>query len=259
MNFFRNSKHSCVIFLLWAFSANAQLVELSFDKGSCSGFIGKFTKNSQHAYLFTAGHCVPGLTDRANPNQILSHLKIEKPQKFIARSANSGKIGFVNATGLILATFQRIDLAIYSLKESAIELELAGLEPFIIQTSPVGEGNPVRVFNPLIGEEASCFVDAHPFTLSFQNWQWSATARLSSQCKLGPGWSGAPVVDVQSGMVLGILSGGNDSGDCFDYCEIDKDGNRAAFKNRSYFSALSFLNRCLNWNGQVVVEPICLP
>jgi len=248
-----------VVFFLWTFGVNAQLVELSFDNGFCSGFIAKLTNKSQKAYLFTAGHCIPGLGDKTNSNKIITNIKMEKLQKFIARAVSSGKHGFVNATELVLATFQRVDLAIYSLKESVTELENAGLPPFLIHTGEAHIGTPIKVFNPLIGEDASCFIDAHPFRLAFQEWLWFATVRLSSQCKLGPGWSGAPVVDVSSGMILGILSGGNDSGDCADYCEIDKAGDRIAFKNRSYYSTLSFLNRCLNQNGQIAVEPTCLP
>lgn len=260
MIFSRLLKKRCIfVFFSLALSANAQVVELFFERGSCSGFVGKFAKDSQKAYLFTAGHCVPGLGDRAESDKIISRLNFEKPQKFIVRSAATGKAGFITSQDIIFATFQRIDIGIYSLKESVVELEQSGFPPFLIQTADVSVGAQVRVINPLIGEVASCLVESRPFMLSFQDWHWPAAARLSSQCRLGPGWSGAPVLDTSSGVILGILSGGNDSGNCSDYCEVDEDKNRFAFKNRSYFSVFSFIKPCLGQNGHIVAQSICLP
>jgi len=200
--------------------------------------------SSRVAYVITAGHCVPGIID-VNQNQLPNY------KKMIIRKidANYSKPVFIQITGVLFASFQNVDLSVITIKESTDDLIKLGITPLEVQLAEPQVQNSVVIYNSLTGEQSECIIEKHVDYLDYKTWTSRWSTRLSSECKLAPGWSGAPVIDEKTKAVVGIVSGGNDSGTCDDYCERTQMGERLALKNRSYISNLSFLKSCVLENG----------
>jgi hypothetical protein len=236
--------------------AQAQTVEIYLDMSSCSGFLGKLTNNSNVAYVFAAGHCIPEIYDSEKPSKVLLNSKFEKPKKVIVRpiGQDASDAKTVSTTGVLFASLQGIDLAILPIKESVADLNRMNLSPLSVQLAIAALQTPVFIVNAITGEKAECSIENKPFSVSYKAWTSKWAYGLSPECKLGPGWSGAPIINQTNGSVVGVVSGGNDSGTCDDYCESDQSGQQTAIKNRAYFSVLSSLKACTAEDGTIHPE-----
>jgi hypothetical protein len=240
--------------VLWGLSAKAQFVTVTNALSYCSGFLAKTTPAAKDIYVFTAGHCVPSVKPLNDPNHVVIHKALVSPKTMAAVDEASGETATLHATEILYGTYQGADFAIFSLAEKEQDLLAAGLAPLILNSVKPAEGTAVRVLNSKTLEMQSCVVEKNLFSLVYKTSTWRWSSRLSENCKLAPGWSGAAVVDSAGGRVLGLIGGGNDKGDCTDYCQVDASGAQLALLGRAYFTRLEFLRSCLDRNGAVVPE-----
>ncbi len=239
--------------------AFSQTAEIYLDTNSCSGSVVKMNKESRIVYLITAGHCIPGIMNESkNQMQLNTHFK--NPKKIIVRttSPNESKTVFIHATGVLFATFHHVDLAIIKIEESVAELIKLGIVPLEAELEEPKEQQSLVLLNSLTGEQSKCQIEKRVDYLDYKKSTSNWSSRLSAECKLAPGWSGAPVIYENSGKIIGIVTGGNDSGSCDDYCERTQFGEPLALKNRSYISNLSFLRSCVLGNGELSLKCLLL-
>lgn len=229
---------------------HAQTVEVMIDGEACSGFIGKLSMRSQKAYVFTAGHCLPGILDAHFPKKIVVQTPIVPTKKFLVRNLKeASQISSVEVSQIVFASFDKYDVAVLDVVESVRELEARGVSPILIEVGLVHLNTKIEIVNPLRLETKSCSVENHVPKLTYQFWSWLQVSRLSKECELTHGWSGAVVFNRQTGSAVGIVSGGNESGSCDDYCEVGTNDEKLAIKDRSYFNRLTFLAPCTDRNG----------
>ncbi len=229
---------------------SAQTVEFMVDGEACSGFVGKLSANSQKAYVFTAGHCLPGLLDTHFPAKNIIQTPIVPAKNFLVRHLKDlSQTSWVKVSNIVFASFGKFDVAVLDSVESVQNLEARGVVPILVDFDQIDIGTPVQILNPLKQEKRICLIESHVPKLHYQFWSWQYTSRLSKECKLTHGWSGAVVLNQITGTATGVVSGGNETGNCDDYCEFEMNGASRAFKNQSYVTRLTFLKPCTAQSG----------
>lgn len=246
----------CYTFVLFGTTtAFAQAVEINISGEGCSGFVAQLTKQSPKAYIFTAGHCIPGLVDTHEIAKVYIKTPISTSNSFfVYKLAEPNSILPIRVTKILFATFQKLDVAVLEISEDVVSLKSKGIIPLLIDRNKPAYPISVFLINSLKKEVANCSAEEQIFSLTYQFWNWSSMSRLSEECLLERGWSGAPVIEKTSGKVIGILSGGNETGTCDDYCEINNRGDKQSLKNRSYFTRMDFLSSCVNAVGEIDIN-----
>lgn len=236
-----------------------QTVEFAVNDIKCSGFIARLSSNSQTAYLVTAGHCLPGLMDEHEPDRKLQNIPFPQTgfSVHILDRPKDANPAIVKSQRIVLASIQNVDVAILKLDESVSQLDRQGIRPLLIGVSVSREQGSVSIQNAITDEHVDCEIENSSAKPMIRKWRLTAAARLGKACRLGPGWSGAPVLGAD-GDVIGIISGGNDTGTSDDFHEFDDEGKNLIFKNQGYFSYLSFLSKCTDNQGTIHPEKCIL-
>lgn len=227
----------------------AQQVKVMNALSVCQGFLARMNATSETVYLFTAGHCVPGIKSLDDPHRLVIKKNFPKP-----RDAYVYGFGEIKTDQIIYGSYQPLDIAILRLSLTASDLIQKNLTPYLVTSTQSPVSSPVTVHNLTTAESTSCRIEHYPYQLIFEQYVWSWTGRLGPECKITHGWSGSAVINDSNGEISGLISGGNETGDCTDFCEIEKDGSSSAFFNQVYFSRLEFLRQCTTSEGLIVPE-----
>jgi hypothetical protein len=95
----------------------------------------------------------------------------------------------------------------------------------------------------------NCSINGFVPTLREDAWTFHDSIRYSSGCNTTHGTSGSPIVDLNSGKVVGINNTGNDNGQMCTLnnpCEVDADGTTHAYQGQSYGQQVYWFTTCLN-------------
>ena len=231
--------------------ARAQQAHIVYALSHCEGFLARMNPQAETVYFFTAGHCLPSVKVFDNPNNFVTQKDITPSKEIKVYGASN-----VQAVQILTGHYQTADFAVLKIKQTASDLKKEGIIPYLIAQQPARLGTAVSVINMDLNETNHCDVEHYPFQLTFNESVWAWSARLSSSCQLTHGWSGAGVLDSSTQKIYGLIGGGNETGDCTDYCQVERDGSRGGFKSQVYFTRLDFLHQATDSQG--VIFPMLL-
>lgn len=238
-----------MIFSLLTHPAKAQQVKVMNALSVCQGFLARMNPTSETVYLFSAGHCVPGIKSFDDPHHIVIKKDLPKPKEFSVYG-----FGKIITDQIIYGAYQPLDFAILRIHETASDLIKKGITPYVVTSARYPAPTLVTVYNLHVGESTSCNVEGYPYLLTYQEYTWTLPGRLGPECKITHGWSGSAVINNVNHEILGLISGGNETGDCTDFCEVTEDGKTSAYLNQTYFSRLDVLHACTNSAGVIIPE-----
>jgi V8-like Glu-specific endopeptidase len=269
----------CVVFSLIA-SASAyafplpkhQLVERDFQNNifattydfegivglsNCSGSLVQLenSKDSDHAMVFTNGHCLElGFPE---PGEVVTHKPSKRSMNLLTSQAQVA--GKVTAEEIVFSTMTRTDLTIYRLKETYAEIKQKfNIRPLILAANHPESGSAIEVISGYWRKGYSCAIEAFIPQLKEGDWTFTDSMRYSRPgCETIGGTSGSPIVLAGSRNMIGINNTGNEDGEnCTmnNPCEIDANGKVTAVLGYSYGQETFWVYSCLNQNNEIDLQ-----
>lgn len=150
----------------------------------------------------------------------------------------------VESDEIIYGTMTDADLVLLRLVETYDQIERrTGVKPFLIsQDAEFPTGLDVRIPSSLFQDDRECRVDTAVERLKEHRWLWGPVLRLrlSPDCDIPHGLSGAPVLRVDTNEVIGVVGTGSDANaapcELNNPCEIGKDGSTIAAKAKQGYA-----------------------
>ncbi len=214
----------------------------------CSGSIIRFkgAPKTNKAIVMTNGHCLPV----TSPKQVI----VNKPTKLGA------SVGFFDGKAalhrlplskVIYATMKDTDVTFYEGTLSYAEIEdQFKTEAFTLDDSIVRLGTAITIVSGYWETSTSCEAEAIAPVLREDAYTWRNSIRYSSKCMTKGGFSGSPVIEVNTRTIVGIHNTGNNGKlDCSDMnpCEQDESGTVIFdVPNRRYAQQVHQFYDCLN-------------
>jgi V8-like Glu-specific endopeptidase len=231
-------------FLFLFFSAFSQQIENlnGMVSMNCSGVVVRLGRtNEQKAIILTNGHCIKFM----NPGSFKVDGNYNRPIKIFG---SNGHITF-NKAKVIYATMTKSDFAILRLKVTYKELLDKGIQIFEISKLRPQMDEKVLAISGYWKESQTCFVDYVVHKLKEQNYTFHNAIALKKPCRIKGGWSGSPIISVESGEIIGIINTYNNGPSKCNYnnpCEINENGVKRAVRLKTYAQQISLVWGCLN-------------
>lgn len=214
---------------------------------NCSAALVRYPTSvaSDQAMMLTNGHCYEG--GFLSAGQVLINRSSTRSGTLL--SSTGSTLGTVRADRILYATMTGTDVTLYRLTSTfatlqsqfgATALTLAAKRP----TDVVNIGIPSSFFKRIW----TCQINGFVNTLREGDWTWRDSIRYDADCKTIHGTSGSPIVDADSGQIVGINNTGNDDGarcTLNNPCEVAADGTTTVVKGQSYGEQTYWFNTCL--------------
>ncbi|MCK1795724.1 serine protease [Streptomyces sp. XM4193] len=220
---------------------------------NCSGSLVALpdSQPGDPALVLTNGHCLE--SGMPSPGEVV----VDKPssRSFTLLDADAGDLGTLKATKISYATMTDTDMAIYETDTTyeAVSAEY-GIEPLEIAAERGTEGAPIDVVSGYWKKVYSCNLDAFVHELHEDGWVTKDSLRYTSDCQTVGGTSGSPVIDRDSGKVVGVNNTGNESGgECTlnNPCEVDENGEVTVREGINYGQQVHHLTKCVTTGNKV--------
>ena len=220
--------------------------------GPCSGAIVKFPgqSNSDSALMLTAGHCLKRGVFRNITRGSLTGLAAGYDY-----FRGGAELGRFSVDEIVFAENDRVDLALFRMRQSYSDLKNSGASPFRITGARAATGSAIQV--PTAAGRGGykvfrCNMQSRVHILREGRQNHFDTFRYSEGCQVFPGTSGAPVI--VSGEIVGvnITYSTPDLNPCGANapCEVDRDGATHFEPGRGYGQGLLLLLQCLGDQGE---------
>jgi Trypsin-like peptidase domain len=222
---------------------------------NCSAALVRYptSRDTDRALMLTNGHCYEGGMPGAGV--VLQNRNSNRSGTLLGSSGN--RLGTVKADRLLYATMTNTDVALYRLSKtfSYIQTNFGAAALTISDTHPV-DGSSMFIPSSYWKQIWNCSINGFVSTLREYVWTWHDSIRYSTGCTLIPGTSGSPIVDLNSGRVVGINNTGNENGEMCTLdnpCEVDPDGTTHAYQGQSYGQEVYWFTTCLDANNTIVL------
>lgn len=228
------------------------IVKLSGCSGSLVAFKGAPKTNK--GIVMTNGHCLPITA----PRQVI----INKPTNAGASvglfDANK-KLNKLPLSRVIYATMDDTDVTFYESSMTYAEIEKTfNTEAFVLNDEIVRLGTSIEVVSGYWEISTICEAEAIAPILREDVYVWKNAIRYSSKCMTKGGYSGSPVVELNTRTVVGLHNTGNNGRlDCSDMnpCEQDETGVLIFRElNRRYAQQVFQFYGCLNNNYEIDIN-----
>lgn len=228
------------------------IVKLSNCSGSLVAFKGAPKTNK--AIVMTNGHCLP----ITGPRQVIVN-KPTKPNSYVGLFDANKKLNKLPLSRVIYATMDSTDVTFYEATMTYAEIEEKfNTEAFTLNDELVRLGTPIEVVSGYWEISTICEAEAIAPILREDVFVWKNTIRYSSACMTKGGYSGSPVIEVNTRTVVGLHNTGNNGKlDCSDMnpCEQDESGNLIFRElNRRYAQQVFQFYNCLNEKYEIDIE-----
>jgi hypothetical protein len=238
------------------FPTDAAAGTVLFD-GACTGAVIDHpqSETSDPALVLTNAHCLgdevpePGTTvvDRAKRAPVL------------VKDQHGETVLRASTTEIAFATLSGTDVAVLRLDQTYAQLAESGIAPRSISPDSTTPGRPFEVVSGSSGRSWNCKVQTIVPRLEEAGYTQKSSIRYQGDCtgEEAPshGDSGSPLVDVGTGLIVGLHATGNDGdGDaCSENnpCEVDGRGARGSFPGAKYGQQVAFLTACLTQGSTV--------
>lgn len=220
------------------------IVKLSGCSGSLITFKG--APKSNKAIVMTNGHCLP----INSPKQVVVNLAV-KPNSFVGLFDANKKLNKLPLARVIYATMADTDVTFYESTMTYAEVESQfNTEAFTLNDELVRLGTKIEVVSGYWEISTICEAEAIAPILREDVFIWKNAIRYSNKCMTKGGYSGSPVVELNTRTVVGLHNTGNNGKlDCSDSnpCEQDESGVLIFRElNRRYAQQVYQFYGCLN-------------
>lgn len=220
------------------------IVKLSGCSGSLVTFKG--TPKTNKAVVMTNGHCLPITA----PGQVVTNLSVRTGTSVGLFDANK-KLNKLPLSRVIYATMTDTDVTFYESTLTYAEIEAQfNTEAFTLNDELVRTGTNIEVVSGYWEISTICEAEAIAPILREDVFIWKNAIRYSSKCMTKGGYSGSPVIELNSRTVVGLHNTGNNGKlDCSDSnpCEQDAAGVLVFRElNRRYAQQVYQFYGCLN-------------
>lgn len=220
---------------------------------NCSGSLVTLPSSEagDPALVMTNGHCLE--SGMPAPGEVL----VDEPssRSFTLLDAEANDVAKLTATKLSYGTMTDTDLAIYEVDATYQEIsDEHGIEPLEVDAERGTEGNAIDVVSGYWKEVYSCSLDGFVHELHEDGWVSKDSLRYTSECQTIGGTSGSPVIDRESGKVVGVNNTGNESGqECTlnNPCEVDENGEVTVREGIGYGQQVHHLTKCVAAGNKV--------
>jgi V8-like Glu-specific endopeptidase len=214
----------------------------------CSGSVVSFGQDaSAKAVVMTNGHCI-GMLDR-DPREVI----IDQPREDAANLYIDRKNSlWTETTRVIYGLMYPYDLAFLELEETYGELESKGVRTRKIAARGVAVGTPLILASGFWNQVLRC--DVVGIIYEIHEDIWINKNSYKYRCNARHGTSGSPLIDVQTGEVVGANYTGNDNGGRCTYnnpCEVDEEGNVTVERGANYGDPIHEIMKCLNEKREI--------
>jgi V8-like Glu-specific endopeptidase len=214
----------------------------------CSGSVVSFGQDaSAKAVVMTNGHCI-GMLDR-DPREVI----IDQPREDAVNLYIDRKNSFwTETTRIIYGLMYPYDLALLELDETYGELESRGVRARKIAAQGVPVGTPLILASGFWNEVLRCDVVAIIYEIHEDIWINKDSYKY--RCNARHGTSGSPLINIQTGEVVGANYTGNDNGGRCTYnnpCEVDEEGNVTVERGANYGDPIHEIMKCLNERREI--------
>lgn len=228
------------------------IVKLSGCSGSLVTFKG--APKSNKGIVMTNGHCLPINA----PGQVVTNLAL-KPNTSVGLFDGNKKLNKLPLTRVIYATMTDTDVTFYESSLTYAEIEKQfNTEAFVLNDELVRLGTNIEVVSGYWEISTICEAEAIAPILREDVFIWKNAIRYSSKCMTKGGYSGSPVVELNTRTVVGLHNTGNNGKlDCSENnpCEQDEAGVLIFRElNRRYAQQVFQFYGCLNSKYEIDVK-----
>jgi hypothetical protein len=239
----------------------------TFGNSLCSGAMVTFKgrSSSAPALVLSAAHCsdrgkvqLPlrtGSMAAPDMGEVLYRASYSRPLTLDTGNSDSPRT-CVEADEIVYGTMTGADIVLLRLTETYAEIERrTGVRPFLVaEETAFAAGMLVRMPSSVWQNDRVCQIDATVETLKEHRWSWGPVLRLRagmSTCAIPHGTSGAPVIRIDTGEIIGVAGTASDaSGNACELnnpCEVNSDGSiRPATQEQPYVHFVHMFYRCLD-------------
>jgi hypothetical protein len=228
---------------------------------NCSASLVRFpnSADTDRAMMLTNGHCYEGGMPAAG--EVLVNRSSNRSGTLLDASGNS--LGTVRADLVLYATMTGTDVTLYRLTSTYESiLSSSGATALTIAAGHPADGSAIGIPSSYWQQVWNCQVNGFVPTLREDEWTWHDSIRYDTACDTIHGTSGSPVVDVNSGEIVGINNTGNDNGGSCTLnnpCEVDESGNVTVHPGQSYGEQTYWFTTCLDASNTLDLNtPGCL-
>ncbi|MFC4108170.1 putative Ig domain-containing protein [Micromonospora zhanjiangensis] len=215
---------------------------------NCSAALVRYptSVDTDRALMLTNGHCYEGGMPGAGV--VLQNRSSTRSGTLL--NSSGGSLGTLRADTLLYATMTNTDVALYRLTTTFGAVRSSyGVDALTISDTHPVDASSMFIPSSYWKQIWNCSINGFVPTLREDAWTFHDSIRYSSGCNTTHGTSGSPIVDLNSGKVVGINNTGNDNGQMCTLnnpCEVDADGTTHAYQGQSYGQQVYWFTTCLN-------------
>ncbi|GAA2859271.1 S1 family peptidase [Actinoplanes cyaneus] len=214
---------------------------------NCSASLVRYptSVSTDRAMMLTNGHCYEGGLIPAGT--VLQNRTSSRSGTLLNSSGRA--LATVRADRILYATMTGTDVTLYRLTSTYATLSSSyGAAPLTISASHPAAGASMSIPSSYWKRIWNCKIDSFVPTLREDEWTWRDSIRYNADCDTIHGTSGSPIVDANSGQIIGINNTGNDDGErCTlnNPCEVDANGTTHVYQGQSYGEQTYWFTTCL--------------
>jgi hypothetical protein len=231
-----------------AHAVQAVTLNATIALNNCSAALVRWPSSvdSDRALMLTNGHCYEGGMPSAG--QVLQNKTSSRSGSLL--NSSGAALGTVKADKLIYATMTNTDVSLYELTDTFAALKSRyNVTALTVSASHPADGSAISIPSSYWKQIWNCNINGFVDTLKEDQWTWHDSIRYTSACDTTHGTSGSPIIDANSGDIVGINNTGNDDGQrCTlnNPCEVDAAGNVTVHQGQSYGEQTYWFTTCLN-------------
>jgi len=228
---------------------------------NCSGSVVRLAGAAPEdpAVVLSNGHCLSeGFPE---PGEVIVDQPSNRTFRLLSADGQS-EVATLTATKLLYATMTGTDASLYQLDTTYAEIEqahgIAALE--LSETKPAAGAN-INVVSGYWQQIYTCAMDGPVFELHEGGYVWQDSIRYTPECQTIGGTSGSPIVDGDTGKVVGVNNTGNENGEeCTmnNPCEVDENGTTTVHPGTNYGQQTYLIYGCLVAGSEIdLAQPNC--
>ncbi|CAM3377556.1 Serine protease [Stackebrandtia soli] len=214
---------------------------------NCSGALVSMPNSGPEdpAFVMSNGHCLE--SGMPGPGEVV----VEAPssRSFQLLDADASTVGTLRAEAIAYATMTDTDVSLYRLTQSYAEIEAAyGIAALPVAADHPVAGTAISVVSGYWERVYSCDIDDFVYELHESSWVWTDSIRYTPECQTIGGTSGSPVLNTDTGEVVGVNNTGNTSGGrCTmnEPCEVDENGTVTVREGINYGQQTYQITACV--------------
>ena len=221
---------------------------------NCSGSLVRVpdAADTDPALVLSNGHCLE--TGMPGAGQVIRNQPSSRTFTLLDPSGQSS-LGTLRATTMLYATMTDTDVSLYKLSSTYADIQRQYNTPALeMSLDRPAQGASLRVVSGYWKRMYSCSLDGFAYRVREGDWTWKDSLRYTPECDIIGGTSGSPVIDADSGKVIGANNTINESGQrCTlnNPCEVDESGNVTVRPNIGYAQQTYILAACVGPGSEI--------